>query len=189
MSTCEKCGAEMNEHAKFCKACGSGHKKSGDELKDKKARVMAEEKKWFKPAVVAVALVAAAGIIWLVKGGSPSKTMEAQAVSAPLRNASARLAHATAVTNEGGVVRIPLASVEDGNAHFFVYRSGGKSISFFVMRAADGSIRTAFDACTACNHAKLGYRQEGDHVVCNNCGMGFRPVEIGTVTGGCNQIG
>ena len=47
------------------------------------------------------------------------------------------------------------------------------------MKRYDGSIRTALDACVACNHAKLGYRQEGDLVVCNNCGMGFKPTDIG----------
>ncbi len=56
------------------------------------------------------------------------------------------------------------------------------------MKASDGSIRTAFDACTACNHAKLGYRQEGGVVVCNNCGMGFEPADVGKVTGGCSPI-
>ena len=56
------------------------------------------------------------------------------------------------------------------------------------MKSPDGSIRTAFDACMACNHAKLGYRQEGNVVVCNNCGMGFSPADIGKVSGGCNPI-
>jgi uncharacterized membrane protein len=85
-------------------------------------------------------------------------------------------------------VRIALADVQDGNAHFYSYAAGGKAVTFFVMKAADGSIRTAFDACVACNHAKLGYRQEGASVVCNNCGMGFTPAQIGMVTGGCNPI-
>ena len=56
------------------------------------------------------------------------------------------------------------------------------------MKAQDGSFRTALDACVACNHAKLGYRQEGALVVCNNCGMGFKPTDIGMMTGGCNPI-
>jgi uncharacterized membrane protein len=188
MSKCTKCGAEINERAKFCKACGSGHKKVHEEFKDKKARVMAEEKKWIRPAAVAAAAVVLLGVIWFAKSVTSSKSMEAQAVSSPLRDSSARLAHARAVTSEGGLVRIPLAVIEDGNAHFFAYAAGGKTITFFLMKSADGIIRTAFDACTACNHARLGYRQEGDHVVCNNCGMGFKPADIGKVTGGCNPI-
>ncbi len=187
MSKCTKCGAEINERAKFCKACGSGHKKVR-EFRDKKARVLAEEKKWIRPAAVAAAAVVLLGVIWFAKSVTSPKSMEAQAVSSPLRDSSARLAQARAVTSEGGAVRIPLAAIEDGTAHFFAYTAGGKTITFFLMKSADGIIRTAFDACTACNHAKLGYRQEGDHVVCNNCGMGFKPADIGKVTGGCNPI-
>ncbi len=107
---------------------------------------------------------------------------------APHRDASVRLANATTVTAQNGDVRIPLKTVDDGNAHFFAYATGGKTVTFFVIKAMDGSIRTAFDACMACNHAKLGYRQEGKLVVCNNCGMGFKPGDIGNMTGGCNPI-
>ncbi len=107
---------------------------------------------------------------------------------APHRDASLRLANAEAVQDEKGSVLIPLATLDDGKAHFYALAAGGKTITFFAMKASDGSIRTAFDACMACNHAKLGYRQEKGLVVCNNCGMGFDPAEIGRVTGGCNPI-
>ncbi len=188
MSKCIKCGAEMNERAKFCKACGGSNAKSSATLNEKKARVMAKEKTWIKPAAITVAAVVAAGALWLAKGMYLSGNMEANAVSSPLRDSSARLAHAEAVKSEDGFVRIPLATIEDGKARFFSLASGGKTVTFFVIKSADGSIRTAYDACTACNHAKLGYRQEGDHVVCNNCGMGFKPADIGTTTGGCSPI-
>jgi uncharacterized membrane protein len=92
------------------------------------------------------------------------------------------------VTPEKGEIRIAAKTLDDGKAHFFSYAAGGRTITFFATKAADGGIKTAFDACMACNHAKLGYRPEGSLVVCNNCGMGFPPAEIGTVTGGCNPI-
>jgi len=185
MSTCGKCGAELKESARFCKACGTGQ--SGASLHDKKARVMSREKTWVKPALIAAAVVAvvAGGILFQQfraarMGGHP--------LFPPHRDASARLTNAAMVTSQNGDVRIPIASVEDGSAHFFAYATGGKTVTFFVMKASDGSIRTAFDACVACNHAKLGYRQEGNLVVCNNCGMGFTPADIGKQTGGCSPI-
>ncbi len=107
---------------------------------------------------------------------------------APHRDASARVTKAALVSVQNGDVLIPVRTVEDGNAHFFAYPAAGKTITFYVMKAADGTIKTAFDACVACNHAKLGYRQEEGMVVCNNCGMGFRADEIGRETGGCNPI-
>ncbi len=182
MSTCSNCGVEMKENAKFCKSCG------GDaSLHRKKARVMTQEKNWVKPAAIAAVLVlaAAAGLLFVQ---FRAKGAGAHPMFPPHRDASARVTNAVTVKAENGDVRIPLKTVEDGNAHFFAYAAGGKSVTFFVMKAADGSVRSAFDACVACNHAKLGYRQEGALVVCNNCGMGFAPGDIGKQTGGCNPI-
>jgi uncharacterized membrane protein len=188
MSMCGKCGAEMKENAKYCKACGSSLSGGDALLNDKKARVMTREKQWVKPAAIAAAVVLVVAAIWLAKGVYLSKRMGPHPMFPPHRDASARLMNAASVKEQGGDVSIPLKTVEDGKAHFFAYDTDGKTITFFVIKAMDGSIRTAFDACMACNHAKLGYRQEGSLVVCNNCGMGFKPTEIGMVSGGCNPI-
>jgi predicted nucleic acid-binding Zn ribbon protein len=188
MSMCGKCGVEIDKNAKYCKVCGAGQAGSDPALNSKKARIMDQERTWKKPLAIAVAVVAAIGALWLAKGVYMGKKMGNRPMFAPLRDASARLSHAVSVKSEGGDVRIPLKMIEDGNAHFFSYAAGEKTVTFFVMKASDGSIRTAYDACMACNHAKLGYRQSGDLVVCNNCGMGFKPMDIGLISGGCNPI-
>lgn len=169
MSLCGKCGVEMNKEANYCKACGSGVR--ADAWREqKKARVMGREKTWTKLAAITVGLVFAAIAAWMLKDVATPKQAGMRPNFAPQREQQAApRTQAVAVNNEGNVVRIPLAAMEDGMAHFFAFASGKGNISFFAMRAPDGGIRTAFDACIACNHAKLGYRQEGDHVVCNNC--------------------
>ena len=149
---------------------------------------MSREKPWKKPAAIAAAIALVVIGAWLAKGVFMSKKTGAHPLFPPHRDASVRLANAMTVKDQGGEVSIPLKAFDDGKAHFFAYASGGKTVTFFVMKARDGSIHTALDACMACNHAKLGYRQEGGLVVCNNCGMGFAPTEIGMVTGGCNPI-
>jgi uncharacterized membrane protein len=177
----------MKEQSKFCKSCGSDLTSAAASLTDKKARVMSQERTWVKPAVIAgvVVLVVVGGLLFK---DVRAKGMGSNPQFSPQRDASTRTSVAMPVTGQGGEVKIALADVQDGNAHFFSYAAAGKTITFFVMKAADGSIRTAFDACVACNHAKLGYRQEGGLVVCNNCGMGFTSAQIGQVTGGCNPI-
>ncbi len=186
MNKCSICGAEAKENARFCKACGAP---AGDEaLKDKKTRVMRKEKTWVKPAIIAGAVLLVLAGAWTAKGVIMAKKMGGRPMFAPHRDQSARLTNALPVKEQGGIVSIALAAVDDGKAHFFSYSTNGKMITFFVMKAADGSIRSAFDACMSCNHAKLGYRQEEGLVVCNNCGMGFNPGEIGKVTGGCSPI-
>jgi len=187
MNKCSRCGEELKEKAKYCKVCGSSVE-ARVSLDEKKARVLTEKKQWKKPLAIAVTLALAVAAVWLVNSVYMSKRMGERPMFPPHRDPSARLMNATHVTEQGSDVHIPLRTLDDGNVHFFAYTTGGKTVTFFAMKAKDGSIRTALDACVACNHAKLGYRQEGSLVVCNNCGMGFKPTDIGAMTGGCNPI-
>jgi uncharacterized membrane protein len=92
--------------------------------------------------------------------------------------------------SSGHDIRIALADLGDGRAKFFDYRAAGnKQLRFFVMKSSDGVIRAALDACDTCYHAKKGYHQEGDNMVCNNCGLKFPSAMINEVKGGCNPVG
>jgi uncharacterized membrane protein len=191
MSNCKKCGKPMSKNAKYCKACGSNRPKTdAASLDQKKARVMEQDRSWKKwaaiSAVVAVVCVAAWLMISTNRAGSSSNGQQAFAAQGGPSN---RQSNYIAVTADAGSVRIPLPAMNDSEAHFYVYStSGGKTIKFFVLRAADGRIRAAFDACQVCYNAKLGYHQEGDFMVCNNCGRRFRSVDVEVITGGCNPI-
>jgi uncharacterized membrane protein len=89
------------------------------------------------------------------------------------------------VTN--GVVTLPVAKLSDGKARFYKFEDGGKEIAFFAVKAPDGSIRTAFDACDACYKSKKGYEQQGDKMNCNNCNQKFATNRLGpNASGGCN---
>lgn len=85
-----------------------------------------------------------------------------------------------------GEVHIPLAKVNDGKAHHFVYKTGKKEIKFFVVKSRDGILRAAFDACDVCFPSRKGYSQSGDYMVCNNCGRKFHSTQVNVVQGGCN---
>jgi uncharacterized membrane protein len=86
-----------------------------------------------------------------------------------------------------GVVTIAVAKLADGKAHFYKLEEGGKEISFFAVKAADGSYKTAFDACDACYKSKKGYEQAGDKMNCKNCNQKFAIDRLGpNASGGCN---
>lgn len=85
-----------------------------------------------------------------------------------------------------GEVRLPLQEVSDGKAHYYSYKEGGKNIKFFVVKSRDGVVRAAFDACDVCFPAKKGYSQDGDYMVCKNCGRKFHSSKVNVVEGGCN---
>ena len=87
----------------------------------------------------------------------------------------------------GGVATIAAAKLADGKAHFYKFEDGGKEITFFAAKAADGSIKTAFDACDSCYKSKKGYEQQGDKMNCKNCNQKFAINRLGpNATGGCN---
>ena len=94
-------------------------------------------------------------------------------------------AAATTATSSGDV-KIALAKVNDGKAHFYSYDAGGVQVKYFVLKSSDGVVRAAFDACDVCFAQKKGYHQEGDEMVCNNCGQTFPSNRIGETKGGCN---
>lgn len=87
----------------------------------------------------------------------------------------------------GGFATIPVAKLADDKAHFYKFEDGGKEITFFAVKAADGSYKTAFDACDACFKSRKGYEQQGDKMNCKNCNQKFAVNRLGpNATGGCN---
>jgi hypothetical protein len=90
------------------------------------------------------------------------------------------------VAAENGQVRLPLSTFDDYKAHHYTYMHEGSSIEFFVLKSKDGTVRAAFNACDVCYAAKKGYTQDGDYMICNNCGRRFPADQINVLQGGCN---
>jgi uncharacterized membrane protein len=92
-----------------------------------------------------------------------------------------------AASNGNDDLKINLSELSE-EAQWFEYEHEGKKIVFFAVLSTDGSVKTAFDACDVCFSQHKGYRQEGDQMVCNNCGNKYPIVSLGTENkqgGGC----
>jgi uncharacterized membrane protein len=87
---------------------------------------------------------------------------------------------------EDGAIRLPAADFADGQARHYTYMDGKQPIEFFVVKSRDGVIRAAFNACDVCFLSKKGYVQQGDVMVCVNCGRRFATELINVEVGGCN---
>lgn len=88
---------------------------------------------------------------------------------------------------KNGIIEIPLAGIDDGKAHFFkTAAADGTQVSFFTLKSKDGIYRAAVDACDVCYQSGKGYHQEGDFMVCDNCGQKFASDKINVIKGGCN---
>lgn len=61
-----------------------------------------------------------------------------------------------------------------------------REIKYFMLKAPNGDIKTAFDACDVCYKQLKGYSQIGEQVMCNNCGNQYAINAIGNEgQGGC----
>lgn len=90
----------------------------------------------------------------------------------------------------GGVedIVIDKGSVTE-TVQFFPATVGKTRMEVMAVKASDGSIRTAFNTCQVCNGSpKAYYRQQGDLIVCQNCGNRFSMDMIEVQRGGCNPV-
>ena len=84
-------------------------------------------------------------------------------------------------------VSFPVQAFADGKAQYFQYPMGnGVTVRFFILRSSDGIVRAAYDACDVCWREGKGYYQDGDFMVCRNCGQRFASVKVNEIKGGCN---
>jgi uncharacterized membrane protein len=95
---------------------------------------------------------------------------------------------AKAQISESGDLIIPVDSVS-GQASYYEYDANGTKLEVIAIQASDGSIRTAFNTCQVCFSSGRGYYvQEGDKLVCQNCGNRFAADDVEIVKGGCNPV-
>ena len=89
----------------------------------------------------------------------------------------------------GGDIRLETKTFDDGRAHFYRGTTdGGGEIRFFVIKASDGALHAAFDACELCYKEHRGFRQSGHTMVCNACGRVVPVASIDQGRGDCHPI-
>lgn len=126
------------------------------------------QKRWsFAAAILCVAVVLSFA----------AEYVYARAVTAPVR--------AQVLVAQNGQVNIPLSELTDSSLHFYTADVNGTVIRFLVIHKQNGDFAAALDACQICGTA--GYRQEGQNVICRNCGAAIYIPSIGE-SGGCNPI-
>jgi high-affinity iron transporter len=100
----------------------------------------------------------------------------AQAMNAP--------SPAHGLSADSGEVHIPLSELTDSNLHFYTASVDNQTVRFMVIHRTD-DYAVALDACQICG--SKGYKQEGQNVICKNCGAVIYIPSIGQ-KGGCNPI-
>lgn len=74
-------------------------------------------------------------------------------------------------------------------AKFYPYKIDGTNMEVIAVKATDGTIRTALNTCQICFDSGRGYyKQEGQFLVCQNCGNRFHIDQVEKIKGGCNPV-
>lgn len=74
-------------------------------------------------------------------------------------------------------------------AKFYPYNTDNTYMEVIAVRATDGTVRTALNTCQVCYNSGRGYyEQQGDVLICQNCGNQFTVDQVEIVKGGCNPV-
>jgi uncharacterized membrane protein len=88
---------------------------------------------------------------------------------------------------DGNSIRIELAEIPEQQPVFFTFSANAKGINFFLFKA-DGKVEAYFDACGKCYPRKLGFRLEGNRVVCRACDVSYHLDDLKDGIGSCYPI-
>lgn len=70
---------------------------------------------------------------------------------------------------------------------FYPVNVEGTNLEVLAVKAPDGTIRTAFNTCQICYDSGRGYyKQQGNLLVCQNCGNQYPMDRVEIEAGGCN---
>ena len=141
----------------------------------KRATVLAGSKRNHRPILLVALAIAVIGVGLTASIG----LFKPEADTATVTSAAKHVERAESVA-------YPVSLFDDGKARHYDFDNGDMTIRYFILKSTDGVIRAAFDACDVCWPEGKGYYQEGDTMVCRNCGRRFDSVRINEVKGGCN---
>ena len=129
-------------------------------------------------AILAVVLFAGSNL------GRNEAAKTQSSTSVPAQSSSEIVA---TVDDSGGIIIEKSNITED--ALFVTYDADGMTMGLLAVRASDGTIRTAWNTCQVCNGSPAAYFvQEGDALVCRNCGNKFTMDQVGRTSAGCDPV-
>lgn len=93
----------------------------------------------------------------------------------------------TGVVNNSDLV-IQTSEITE-QAKFYPVEIGSTKLEVLAVKAPDNTIRTAFNTCQVCFNSGRGYYvQQGNVLVCQNCGNRFGMDDVEVTRGGCNPV-
>lgn len=142
----------------------------------------------FSLIVISVAIAAVITVLYF-----PSKSEEVEeksnlTSSTKSNDTVKKVSAVEGKTNDNGDLIINISDIKD-TATFYSYNKSGLDLEVLAVKAPDGTIRTAFNTCQVCYSSGRGYYvQQGNKLVCQNCGNKFAMSDVEVSKGGCNPV-
>ncbi|NLL76421.1 MAG: DUF2318 domain-containing protein [Clostridiales bacterium] len=154
------------------------NKRSNSELGEINNGNGKKEKRYVK-GIVCIVLVLLPTLILTACGQKNNAVLEDESTAG-------NLATEESMASTGEDLVIPVADITE-NSSFYPVEVDGVAMEVIAVKAEDGSIRTAFNTCQVCFDSGRGYyKQEGNMLVCQNCGNQFSMDRVEVEAGGCN---
>lgn len=139
--------------------------------------------------ITAVVLCAAVAIVYVIKKNNSSGASGTIDTAETISEADASEKSDNSdvqVISEGESLVIPISEISS-TVSFYPIEVDGTQMEVLAVTDSEGNIRTAFNTCQVCYASGRGYYvQEGDELVCQNCGSRFTIDQVEIQSGGCN---
>ena len=164
--------------------------------KIKNSKKTAKKKTNLLPLITLAVVILAVAVIKFVPNGNLNDTATNQKENiADESNTTTEYTSSNDVTgiaatlNENGDVVIKEADITEKASHLEYKSKDGITVGLLVVRASDGTVRTALDTCQVCNGSPYAYFvQKDNQIQCQNCGNIYSLDMIEQERGGCNPI-
>lgn len=145
-----------------------------------KANKKAQKKNNLPLLLAAAAVLCLAVVVTVIPKGSKQEETVSQGSEIAAADSDVQ------VIEEGGSLVIPISEISSA-AKFYPVEVDGMRMEILAVEDSEGYIRTAFNTCQICYASGRGYYvQDGDSLVCQNCGNRFTVDQVEVLSGGCN---
>lgn len=145
------------------------------QVKSRQSEKAQKKKQSNLPLVIAAVIIVCAAILMMVMTKNRGDNNADDADSGDVQ-----------VIQSGESLVIPIDEVTE-TVQFYPIEVDGTEMEVIAVKDSSGNIRTAFNTCQICFSSGRGYYvQDGDQIVCQNCGNRFSVDQIEVEVGGCN---
>ena len=131
-------------------------------------------------------LAAVAAMLLVGCGQKDMQTQTESEITQTVEQNETEPAQSVQTIEEGESLVLPVSELSE-TVQFYPIEVDGTEMEVLAVKDSEGYIRTAFNTCQVCYDSGKGYYvQDGNELICQNCGNRFTVDQVEVQSGGCN---